>query len=116
MDINEIDKLKDKCIQEEPAYCSAACPVHVDVRLLMQNIQQSDYDKAYRIYARKVLFPGIISRVCDEPCKGSCIRNKLDDPLSIRLLERAVEKAWISANGVLLLNFGIRASADSKGL
>ena len=90
MDINELDKLKDKCIQEEPAYCSAACPVHVDVRLLMQNIQQDDYDKAYRMYAKKVLFPGIISRVCDEPCKGSCIRNKLDDPISIRLLERAV--------------------------
>ncbi len=90
MDINEIAQLKDKCIQEEPPYCSAACPVHVDVRLLMQNIRQGNYDKAYRAYAKKVLFPGIISRVCDEPCKNSCIRDKLDDPLSIRLLERAV--------------------------
>ncbi len=90
MDINEIAKLKDKCVQEEPPYCSAACPVHVDVCLLMQNIRQGNYDKAYRAYAKKVLFPGIISRVCDEPCKRSCIRNKLDDPLSIRLLEMAV--------------------------
>ena len=90
MDIHQIAKLKDKCIQEEPPYCSAACPVHVDVRLLMQNIRQAGYDKAYRMYDRKVLFPGIISRICDEPCKGSCIRNKLDDPLSIRLLEKAV--------------------------
>jgi Fe-S oxidoreductase len=90
MDINEIAKLKDKCIQEEPPYCSAACPVHVDVRLLMKSIRQGDYDRAYKAYARKVLFPGIISRVCDEPCKRSCIRNKLDDPLSMRLLERAV--------------------------
>lgn len=90
MDINEIDKYKDKCIQEEPPYCAAACPLHVDVRFLMQNIRQDDYDKAYRMYARKVLFPGIISRVCDEPCKERCIRNKLDDPLAIRLLEKAV--------------------------
>lgn len=89
MDIGEIAKLKDKCIQEEPPYCSAACPVHVDVRLLMKSIRQGDYDKAYKAFARKVLFPGIISRVCDEPCKTSCIRNRLDDPLSIRLLERA---------------------------
>ncbi|MFA5055889.1 MAG: pyridine nucleotide-disulfide oxidoreductase/dicluster-binding protein [Dehalococcoidia bacterium] len=90
MDIDEIAKYKDKCIQEEPPFCQAACPVHVDVRFLMQNIREGDYDKAYRMYARKVLFPGIISRVCDEPCKGSCIRKKLDDPLSIRLLEKAV--------------------------
>ena len=89
MDINEIAKLKDRCIQEEPPYCTAACPVHVDVRLLMKSIQQADHDRAYKAYARKVLFPGIISRICDEPCKKNCIRNKLDDPLSIRLLERA---------------------------
>jgi glutamate synthase (NADPH/NADH) small chain len=90
MEIDEIARLKDNCIQEEPPYCSAACPVHVDVRLLMKSIQQADYDRAYKAYARKVMFPGIISRVCDEPCWKSCIRNKLDDPLSIRLLERAV--------------------------
>ncbi len=90
MDIDEIAKLKDKCIQEEPAFCSAACPVHVDVRALMRSIRQGEHAKAYGAYARKVLFPGIISRVCDEPCRRSCIRNRLDDPLSIRLLERAV--------------------------
>ncbi len=89
MEIDEIARIKDKCIQEEPPYCAAACPVHVDVRLLMRSIRQADFDKAYATYARKVLFPGIISRVCDEPCRRSCIRNKLDDPLSIRLLERA---------------------------
>ena len=89
MEIDEIAKLKDKCIQEEPPYCAAACPVHVDVRLLMKSIQQADFDRAYKAYARKVLFPGIISRACEEPCRSNCIRNKLDDPLSIRLLERA---------------------------
>ncbi len=89
MDIDEIARLKDKCIQEEPPYCNAACPVHVDVRLLMQLLRQDNYDRAYRMYTRKVLFPGIISRVCDQPCRASCIRARLDDPLSIRLLERA---------------------------
>ncbi len=89
MDIDQIAKAKNRCIQEEPPYCAAACPVHVDVRLLMKSIRQGDYDRAFKMYARKVLFPGIMSRICDEPCRAKCIRARLDDPLSIRLSERA---------------------------
>ena len=89
-EVSEIMKSKDHCIQEESPYCNTACPVHVNVRSLMQGIRQGNYDQVYKMYAKKVLFPGIISRICDEPCKNSCIRDKLDAPLSIRLLEKAV--------------------------
>lgn len=89
MDINEILFAGDKCIQEEPVFCTDQCPVHVDVRLLMLKVQQGDFTSAFKHYQKQVLFPGIISRICDEPCKLACLRKDLDDPLSIRIIEKA---------------------------
>jgi len=89
MNVNEIIELNKNCIQEEPAYCTVACPVKVDVPAIIQNIQSGKYKKACRLYSKKVFFPGIISCICDEPCKKSCKRDTVDGPLSIRLLERA---------------------------
>ncbi|HWQ79471.1 MAG TPA: FAD-dependent oxidoreductase [Anaerovoracaceae bacterium] len=89
MDAREILSLESSCIQEEPAYCSAACPVHVDVRSMLEQVQKGNFTEAARIYGRKVLFPGIISRICSEPCKNACLRRRIDSPVAIRLLERA---------------------------
>lgn len=89
MDAIEILKLESKCIQEEPVYCSSACPVQVDVRSMLGHIQKVNFKDALKIYRKKVIFPDIISRICDEPCKDACIRKRLDEPLSIRLLEKS---------------------------
>lgn len=89
MNAREILDYANKCVQEEPVYCSAVCPVHVDVRLMMTHIQKGKFSEAARLYRSKVLFPGIISRTCVAPCQSSCLRNKLDEPLAIRRLEQA---------------------------
>lgn len=89
MDIGEIAKVGEKCIQKEPVYCTSKCPVHVDVRLMMEKVRAGNFSGAFRIYRKKVLFPNIVSRLCDQPCRQACLRKELDDPLSIRLIERA---------------------------
>ncbi|WP_169717603.1 Thiamine thiazole synthase [Sporomusa silvacetica DSM 10669] len=89
MNAREILDFANNCIQEEPVYCSAVCPMHVDVRLLMTHIQKGKFAEAARIYRSKVFFPGIISRTCEAPCQSSCLRNKIDEPLAIRRLEQA---------------------------
>ncbi|TEB04435.1 putative glutamate synthase (NADPH) small subunit [Pelotomaculum schinkii] len=89
MNVKDILNLENLCIQEEPVYCSAVCPVHVDVRSMLKQIQKGSFSDAERLYRKKVIFPSIVSRICDEPCKNACLRNNLDDPLSIRLLEKA---------------------------
>ena len=89
MEVNDILKMRNGCIQGEPAYCTATCPLHVDVRGMIKYLQAGDFTRAYKLYAKQVLFPVILSRICDEPCKDACIRNKLDESVSIRLLEKA---------------------------
>lgn len=89
MDAYEILKLESDCVQEEPVYCSAVCPVHLDVRAVLYQVQRGNFREAEKIYSKKVLFPGIISRICEEPCKNSCIRKLIDQSVSIRLLEKA---------------------------
>ena len=89
------------CLQNEQAFCTAACPFGLDVRAFMDKMQQGRYNAAFRAFSNAVGFPGIVAHLCDEPCKAVCIRGKTsgavagagqapqDGAVSIRLLERA---------------------------
>lgn len=83
---NQID---EKCLQDEPAFCTAACPFSFDIRDFAAKLQRGGFGAAYRAYVNTVAFPGIVSRFCDEPCKGACIRSQTDDAISLRKLEAA---------------------------
>ena len=89
MDQKELRDLEAKCIQDEPPPCQATCPLHVDVRGLLAALGQGDFLAGRAIFAKSVPFPGIISRICDEPCQGVCHRGSLGGPIAIRALEQA---------------------------
>lgn len=90
MNINEILNLGTMCIQGESANCIAACPVRVNIPLIVQNVKEGKFRQAYEMYESKVIFPGVLSRICDEPCKANCIRKEMDHSISVRLLEKSV--------------------------
>ena len=69
MDQEELGKLEARCIQEQPAACAAACPVHVDARSMAGAVARGDMATAAKIFRKSVPFPGIVSRVCDHPCE-----------------------------------------------
>jgi len=79
----------DACVHGELPACSVACPLNLDVREMIRHIQRGDFTAAYRTYGSKAVFPGIVSRVCDEPCANACVRQGIDDSVRLRLLERA---------------------------
>ena len=79
----------EDCLQHEPAFCTAACPFHLDVRDFVGKIQRGGFNAAYRTYLNAVGFPGIVSALCDEPCQGVCPRRSRDGAISLRLLEKA---------------------------
>lgn len=79
-----------KCLENEPAFCTAACPFHLDVPAFVDNMQRGALNRAFRIYHNAVGFPAIVSRLCEQPCTTVCIRARVDDAVSMRLLERAV--------------------------
>ena len=89
LDQKSLRALEALCIQEEAPPCQAGCPVHVDVRTMLGKLAAGDAAGASQVLQKSVPFPGIISRVCDEPCRLPCTRGKIGDPIAIRALERA---------------------------
>ncbi|MEL7567185.1 MAG: pyridine nucleotide-disulfide oxidoreductase/dicluster-binding protein, partial [Dehalobacterium sp.] len=82
------EKIKN-CLQNEPAFCTAACPFHLDVRDFIAKMQRGAFNAAYRTYLNTVGFPGIVSFLCDEPCKNVCPRHLKDESVAMKLLEKA---------------------------
>nr|WP_321467038.1 pyridine nucleotide-disulfide oxidoreductase/dicluster-binding protein [uncultured Desulfobulbus sp.] len=88
MDQTQLRELESKCIQEEYPFCTAACPVHVDVRAFMASLAKGDTRGARRILDRTMPFPEILGRICDQPCRSHCKRVEIDAPLAIGQLEQ----------------------------
>jgi len=88
MDQKRLRELEALCIQEEPPFCTAACPLHVDVRSFMTALTRHDLRGARKVLDRTLPFPEIIGRICDQPCRPACKRNEIDDPLAVGGLER----------------------------
>ena len=81
--------LKEKCLQNEPPFCTAACPFGLDVKDLVGKWKKGRFNAAYRTYANAVAFPEIVAAVCDAPCEKACLRAKRDGAVALRELERA---------------------------
>ena len=88
MDQDELKKQEAKCTQENPPACTASCPIHVDARKLMLDIQNQDLKSALATLQKKQPFPGIISRICDHPCEAECKRQEAGAAIAISALER----------------------------
>lgn len=88
MDQKLLREREAKCVQENPPGCTASCPVHVDARGIVNSVRKEDYATGFALLHKMVPFPGIISRICDQPCQRSCKRNEIDKPIFIRALEK----------------------------
>ncbi len=69
--------------------CACACPINLDIPAIMDHLQAGNFVSAYKLYRNQAIFPAIVSELCDEPCKGKCVRVDEDDPINMRLLEQA---------------------------
>ncbi len=86
LDQQELRDLEAQCIQECAPPCTAACPLHVDVRALSAEVSQGNFSAGLQILRKNLPFPGIVGRVCDQPCRAVCKRN---EAIEIASLERA---------------------------
>ncbi|NLK63912.1 MAG: NAD(P)-binding protein, partial [Tissierellia bacterium] len=82
------DQLKN-CMQNEPPFCTAACPFHLNIKEFIPKIQRGGFNSAYRTYLNSVGFPVIVSELCHEPCKNACPRKTVDDSINIKMIEKA---------------------------
>ena len=79
----------EKCLQDEPAACTARCPIHIDVVSFNSEMEKGDFKKAYKVLEKRMPFAGIIGMICDHPCEAACVRERRDRAVNISELERA---------------------------
>ena len=87
MDPATLREFEGKCVQEESAACIAACPLHIDGKLMMSQTAQGNFVEAYKTYRKASAFPDLLSRICDAPCQKACRIGEISDPIQIRLIE-----------------------------
>jgi glutamate synthase (NADPH) small chain len=88
MDQQGLRELEYRCIQEEPPWCTAACPIHVDVRAFVGHIGKERWADAWKVLRKHMPLPGILGRICDAPCESRCKRNEAGEAIRIGALER----------------------------
>lgn len=76
------------CTQEEPPACTAACPLHLDARLLCRQMAEGDFTKALQLYQKSIPFARIVGRTCDAPCQRACRREERGGSIQLQLLEQ----------------------------
>lgn len=89
MDQKQLREQENRCIQEQAPACTATCPAHVDARGVAAELAKGDFAAAYKLYRKAVPFPGILSRICDQPCQATCLRKDFGGAIEIAALERA---------------------------
>jgi len=62
----------------------------VNVQAYVALISQGKFKEAYDVVRKYIPFPAVCGRVCFSPCEDSCIRNKTDEAVGIRILKRFV--------------------------
>lgn len=90
MDSEKILNMESRCIAEQSPACMAACPFHVDVKAFLQEIKKGSFDRAYKQLEKKIPMAGVLCRICDHPCYGSCLKKDFGGAINISMLERSV--------------------------
>jgi NADPH-dependent glutamate synthase beta subunit-like oxidoreductase len=88
MDQQELRQREEQCIQDEPPWCSAACPLHVDARAFIGHLARDDAAEALKVLRRTMPLPSILGRICDAPCEAPCKRSDAGEAIRIGALER----------------------------
>jgi NADPH-dependent glutamate synthase beta subunit-like oxidoreductase len=71
------------------APCRQACPLGVNCHGYIQLIARGEEDEGMKLLRETLPFPGILGRICSQPCEEICYRKNVDGkPLAIRYLKR----------------------------
>ena len=71
-----------------PPPCQQACPLGQDVRGYIESIATGKPEEALAIVRESNPLPSVCGFICSRPCEEACLREWIDDPLSIRALKR----------------------------
>ena len=71
------------------APCRQACPLEVNCHGYVQLIERGEETRAMDLLRETLPFPGILGRICSQPCEENCHRRKMEgEAVAIRALKR----------------------------
>lgn len=95
----ELHEREAVCTREEPPACTAACPLHLDMRQACALAAQGNFSRAAGILRKTTPFLHLLARCCNAPCEKSCVMEKLGDGVSMQAIEKAC--ALYGGNGAM---------------
>lgn len=126
MDREQVRRWETQCIQEQAPACTAACPVHVDARKLVEFVAHGDFKAGLAVLANAVPLSLILAHICDRPCQSQCRRVDAGEAIEIGSLERVCAefgspapavRAQLAKNGrVAVVGGGLSGVAAAIGL
>ncbi len=86
----------DTCILDnlrmKLAPCRQACPLGVNCQGYVQLIARGEESKAMELMRETLPFPGILGRICSQPCEDNCHHKKMDgQAVAVRALKRYLD-------------------------
>ena len=87
----ELEARESLCVHEQPAFCTAACPMKLDAREFARLCAEGDFIAARAMLERITPFPLILASGCPAPCAAKCRLGELEGGAGLDLpaLERA---------------------------
>ena len=83
-----LDFLLSEHVGDCEAPCQRACPAHMNIPLMIRQIESRQFAKAIQTVKKNIALPAVLGRICSAPCEKACNRKFYDSPVSICLLKR----------------------------
>lgn len=89
MNIEEIKKQAQYCLNCKAKPCMSGCPLSNDIPEFISCIKEEKYEDAFKVLSDTTIFESICGRICPQKsqCEGSCIRGRKSDSVHIGELE-----------------------------
>ena len=78
--------------------CDLSCPAHMDIPLMLRQIEGQQFEDALVTVKRQIALPAILGRICPRPCEKACRRRAADGPVAICKLKQFVADADLAAD------------------
>ena len=96
------------------APCKRICPAHLDIPLMLREIQRGNLESAAWIARRDLAIPAVLGHICPAPCEKGCRRGQLDTSITIRALHRQVAEQFQTLE-MKLPNLGKKIAVIGSG-
>lgn len=90
---NILNLLLSEHVGDCEAPCTRICPAHLDIPLMLREIERGNMESAAWIAKRDLAIPATLGYVCPAPCEKGCRRGQVDRSITIRDLHKDIGRA-----------------------